>query len=147
MRTFYYTNAHSVDTARSLDYYSSSLDAKHLSVSLGIPMENLCITKCHTCQYTAHLAVSNESVSCRTNKRCLCKLSSPFTMGLYGSQYDYIIHIALIATSQVLFRSHSSVPPHHPSHPPSSLLSLSLFLQLWLAGLWYTNIREYPGYT
>ena len=39
----------------------------------------------------------------------------------------------------------SSLP--FPLFCPSSPLSLSLFLQLWLAGLWCTNIREYPGYS
>ena len=43
--------------------------------------------------------VSTERVLLQANKGCLCKSISPFTMGHYGSQYDYVIHIALIATS------------------------------------------------
>ena len=53
------------------------------------------------------------------------------------------------------FPSHSSPPSSHPPsshphspHPHSSSPhpSLSLLLQLWLAGLWCTHVGEYPGY-
>ena len=47
------------------------------------------------------LAASTERVSSQTNKICLCKSVSPFTMGHYGSPYDYVIYIAIIATSCV----------------------------------------------
>ena len=41
-------------------------------------------------QSRAHLAVSTEQVSSQTN--CLCKSSSPFTMGLS----DYTVYVALV---------------------------------------------------
>ena len=41
----------------------------------------------------AHLAVSIEWVLSQTNESCLCESSSPFTMGLNGSQYHYIIYV------------------------------------------------------
>jgi len=43
--------------------------------------------------------VQNKQTNKQTNKCCLCKSISPFTMGLYRSLHDYIIHEALIATS------------------------------------------------
>ena len=57
--------------------------------------------KYHSRRSRAHLAVSTERVLFQTNTGCLCKSISPFTMGLYGSPYDYVIHVALIATSHV----------------------------------------------
>ena len=36
------------------------------------------------------------------SQSCLCKLSSPFTMGFYGSLHDCVIHIALITCHQEL---------------------------------------------
>ena len=42
----------------------------------------------------AHLTVSTERVLFQTNKSCLCKSISPFTMGLYGSPYDYVARVA-----------------------------------------------------
>ena len=59
------------------------------------------VRKSYSSWSRAHLAVSTEWVLSETNKSCLCKSISPFTMGLYGSPYDYIIHVGLIATSQV----------------------------------------------
>ena len=38
----------------------------------------------------------------KTLKLFMCKSSSSFNMGLNGSLYDYIIHVALIATLCVL---------------------------------------------
>ena len=37
------------------------------------------------------IPVSTEQGLSQTNESCLCKLSSPFTMGFYQSQYDYVI--------------------------------------------------------
>ena len=62
-------------------------------------MEDFAHHKCHSCRSRAHLSVSTEQVSSQTNESCLCKSISPFTMGLYGSPYDYVIHVAIIATS------------------------------------------------
>ena len=45
----------------------------------------------------AHLTISTEWVSSQTNESFLSKLISLFTVGFYGSLYDYIIYIALIA--------------------------------------------------
>ena len=59
------------------------------------PVEN---SARHSGWSKAHLAISTEQVP---NKGCLCKSISIFTMGLYSSPYDYIIHVALIATSHV----------------------------------------------
>ena len=59
-----------------------------------------CIRRSYSDRSRAHLAVSTEWVSSETNKNSLCKSSSPFTMGLYGSLYD-CHHVALIATSHV----------------------------------------------
>ena len=59
------------------------------------------IIKCYRGWFRSHLAVSTESVSSQTNESCLCKLSWPFTMGLYGSQYHYIICVALITISHI----------------------------------------------
>ena len=58
------------------------------------------IRKSYSGRSRAHLATSTEWVSSPTNKSCLCKSISPFTMGLYGSPYDYVIHVGLIATSR-----------------------------------------------
>ena len=57
----------------------------------------------------AHLAIFTECVSSQTNKRCLCKSSWPFTLGLYGSQYDYVIHVALIGTAHMSLISASTL--------------------------------------
>ena len=65
------------------------------------PWEIFRAIKCHSCRSRAHLAVSTEQVSFQTNESCLCKSISPFTMGLYGSPYDYVIHVAIIASSRV----------------------------------------------
>ena len=89
-----------------IDCYSSSLYVKHLSASLEIPGEILRVIKCHISQSRAHLIVSTEQVLFQTSKSCLRKLISPFTIGLNGSPYDYVIHIALIA---YLARSHASL--------------------------------------
>ena len=59
------------------------------------------IRKSYSERSRAHLAVSTEWVSSKTNESCLCKLSWPFTMGLYDSLYDchscgtncYLAHI------------------------------------------------------
>ena len=59
------------------------------------------IIKCHGRQSRAHLAVSTERVSFRTKNGCLWKPILHFTMGLYSSLHDYIIHITLIATSRI----------------------------------------------
>ena len=64
------------------------------------PRKILCIIKYHGGRSRVHLAVPTEWVSSQTNESHLCKLSSSFTMGLYGSLYDYIIHVALIASFQ-----------------------------------------------
>ena len=50
---------------------------KHLSISVGNPTEN----------YAYHATPERSSW--------------PFSMGLYGSQYDYMIHIALYATTHI----------------------------------------------
>ena len=60
----------------------------------------LCIIKCHSDRSRAHLAVSAEWVLFQTNESCLRKLSSPFTMGLYGSLYNCVIHVSLITSFQ-----------------------------------------------
>ena len=57
------------------------------------------IRKSKSSQSRSQLAVSTEWVSSQTNKSCSCKSISPFTMGLYGSLYDYVIHTVLLATS------------------------------------------------
>ena len=57
------------------------------------------IRKSYSDQSRAHLAASTEWVSSQTNERCLCKSISPFTMCLYGSPHDYVIHVGLIATT------------------------------------------------
>ena len=59
------------------------------------------IGKSYSSWSRAHLTVSTEWVLFETNKSCLCKSMSSFTMVPYGSLNDYIIHIALIATSCV----------------------------------------------
>ena len=49
-----------------------------------------------------------------TKRERVCKLISPFTMNVYGSLYDYIIHIELIAISHISLITSSSalhVPP------------------------------------
>ena len=68
-----------------------------LMPALEITAEILRIVKCHNSWSRAHLAVSTEWVLSQTNENCLCESSSPFTMGLYGSPYDYLILIVLIA--------------------------------------------------
>ena len=60
-----------------------------------------CIRKSYSGRSRAHLAASTEWVSSQTNESCLCKSISPFTVGLYGSPCDYVIHVGLIATSHV----------------------------------------------
>ena len=89
-----------------INCYSSSLYGKHLSASLEIPGKILRVIKCHISQSRAHLTVSTEQVLFQTSKSCLRKLISPFTIGLYGSLYNYVVHIALIA---YLARSHASL--------------------------------------
>ena len=64
------------------------------------PRKILRVIKCHSGRSRAHLAVSTERVSSQTNESCLCKSSWPFTMGLYGSQYDYVIRVSLITSFQ-----------------------------------------------
>ena len=59
------------------------------------------IRKSYSGRCRAHLAASIERVSSQTNKNCLCKSISPFTMGLSGSPYDYVIDVALIVTLHV----------------------------------------------
>ena len=58
--------------------------------SMQCPCQKMCSSR-------GHLAVSTKWFSSQTNENCLCKTS--FTMGLcaYGSLYDYIILITLIA--------------------------------------------------
>ena len=83
----------------NIDLYSSSLYVDHLSVSLARESlwKILCIIKCHSGRSRTHLAVSTERIKFQTNKSCLCtSSSSSFTVGLYGSSYDYK---ALTATS------------------------------------------------
>ena len=58
---------------------------------LESPRKTLHVIKCHGGWSRAHLTVSTERVLFQTNKSCLCKSISPFTMGHYGSQYDYVI--------------------------------------------------------
>ena len=53
------------------------------------------ITKDYSGQSGALLTVSTERVSFQTSEGAIVKID--FTMGLYGSPYDYIIHVALIA--------------------------------------------------
>ena len=64
--------------------------------------KTLRIIKWHSGRSRGHLTVFTEWVLLQTNESCLCKSISSFTMGLYGSLYDYVIHIALIATSRAL---------------------------------------------
>ena len=54
------------------------------------------IRKSYSGQSRAHLAASTEWVSYQVNESCLCKSISPFTMKLYSSTYDYVIHMPLI---------------------------------------------------
>ena len=44
--------------------------------------------KCYSSRSGSHLAVSTEWVLPQTNETCLCKSSSPFTMGFYSCLYD-----------------------------------------------------------
>ena len=67
----------------------------------GFPRKHLIalrIRKSYSNQSRAHLATSTEWVSSQTNESCSCQLISPFTMDLkvYGSPYDYVIHVGLI---------------------------------------------------
>ena len=82
---------------------------------MGIPKETLkcfAVRKSYSSQSRAHLAVSTEQVSSQTNKSCLCKSSWPFTISLYGSQYDHVIHVALITIPCVSLIT-SFQPPLH----------------------------------
>ena len=74
---------------------------------LGNPHRKFCVSENRS---RAHLAVSTEWVLSQTNESCLCKSSSPFTMGLHGSQYDYVIHVALITILRISL-STSFQPP------------------------------------
>ena len=59
------------------------------------------VIKCHSGQSRAHLTVPTERVLFQANESCLCKSIWPFTTGIYGSPYDYVIPVALVATSRV----------------------------------------------
>ena len=84
----------------SLHCYNSSLYVEHLKASLGIPAGNsghhenvIAVNLELTWQYPlSEFRAKNES--------SLCKSVSLFTMGFYVNLYDYIIHVALIATSR-----------------------------------------------
>ena len=105
------------------------------STAIGLPdTQSICmfpweslwkILHAYSGRSRAHLTVSTEWVSSQTNKSCLCKSSSPFTMGLYGSPYDYVIHVAIIATLRIALIT--------SFQPPLTLLG-STWLHLALLG-------------
>ena len=76
---------------------------KHSSCYLKSPQTTLHIIKCHNGRSKAHLAVSLERVSSRAPLR---ELISHFTMGLYGSSYDYVALILLSRTHHQLLASY-----------------------------------------
>ena len=61
-------------------------------------MEKLCTIKCHSTQSKAHLAAFMSEVHAKqTEVFTVNQLHLSPCMGLYGSLYDYVIHLVLIA--------------------------------------------------
>ena len=84
----------------------SILTAHPYTRSIGMfPWESsrkiLRVIKCYSSRSRAHLTVFTERVLFQTNKSCLCKSISPFTIGHYGSRRH---HVALIAASHAIAR-------------------------------------------
>ena len=75
-----------------------------LNASMILKCSFVRIIKCHGGQSTQHLAVSSEQLSFKE------KNNFTFTMSLYCSPCDHVIHVALIATPRTSLIT-SSQPP------------------------------------
>ena len=91
---------------------------------------SLFLEKYNSGRSRAHLAAPTEWVLSQTNESCLCKLISPFTLGLYGSPHDYVIHAGIIATTRVALIT-SFQPPLSRSMPSCDYSECSLPFTAW----------------